>query len=311
MSGRRSAPKGLQRLLDEVVARAREQDDWGAVASYIPELAGVDPRQFGISVCTLDGRQWSAGDADRFFSIQSVSKAFTLALALGRHGDRLWRRVCQEPSGNPFNSIIQLELEDGRPRNPFVNAGAIVVTDALLDARAPREMLAELLRFLRAEAADENIFINDAVARSEAEHGDRNASIAHFLRACGNLRNDVDAVLGAYFHQCAVEMTCAQLARAGRFLLEPGRAGRLIAARHLRCINALMLTCGHYDGSGAFACRVGVPAKSGVGGGILAVVPGKASVAVWSPGLDRYGNSRQGTLALEHLSKALDWSVAV
>lgn len=299
----------LDAVLGDILAAARASTDRGRVADYIPELAGVDPGQFGLSVALADGSQHSVGDADVPFSIQSVSKVFALAIALGRLGDRLWARVGREPSGLAFNSILQLEHEQGIPRNPFINAGAIVVTDAALAGHAPREYLGELLRFIRAAAEDDDIHINDAVARSETETGHRNFALAHYMRAHGNLDNPPELTLGAYFHQCAVEMTCAQLARAGRFLMGAPGMPRLVSADRVRRINALMLTCGHYDGSGDFAFRVGLPGKSGVGGGILVIAPGRASVAVWSPGLNAQGNSKLGTEAVEMLARRMGWSV--
>lgn len=299
----------LEALLNTLDRDARQQDNWGSVASYIPELAAVDPAQFAISVCTVDGQEYHAGDYQVPFSIQSVSKVFTLALALGRLGDGLWDRVGREPSGRAFNSIVQLEVEEGIPRNPFINAGAIVTTDAVLGRQAPRDTLGEILSFLREAAGDTNIHINRHVARSEQKTGDRNYSLAYFLKSCGNLSNDCDRVLGTYFHHCAIEMTTVQLARAARFLCGGFSHQRLIGIERVRSINALMMTCGHYDGSGDFAYRVGFPGKSGVGGGIMAVVPNVASIAVWSPGLDRYGNSLQGTAALARLSRETGWSV--
>lgn len=299
----------LERFLADLEARMRGEPERGRVADYIPELARVDPARFGISVCLADGSQLSAGDTATRFSIQSVSKVFALAIALGRYGDTLWIRVGREPSSRAFNSVVDLELEAGKPRNPFVNAGAIVVTDAILAGRAPRETLAELLTFVRTATGDDDVHIDKAVARSETETGHRNWALAHFLTSTDNLRHDCALALGTYFHQCAIEMTCDQLARAGRFLAGLGRGNDLISRDHVRSINALMMTCGHYDGSGEFAYRVGFPGKSGVGGGILAVVPGKASIAVWSPGLNRWGNSRLGTIALEQLSDATGWSV--
>jgi glutaminase len=297
----------LPGILAEIAAEMASRADRGKVADYIPELAGVSDRHFALSVVMADGSQQSVGDATTPFSIQSISKVFALAIALGHHGDRLWQRLGREPSGLAFNSILQLEHEKGVPRNPFINAGAIVVTDAALTGHAPREYLAELLTFIRAAAGDEDIHINRAVARSETETGHRNAALAHFLRAEGNLRNPPDQVLGAYFHQCAVEMTTDQLALAGRFLM--GARPRLISADRVRRINALMLTCGHYDGSGEFAFRVGLPGKSGVGGGILVIAPGRAAIAVWSPGLNAQGNSRLGTEAVELLARRLGWSI--
>lgn len=230
-------------------------------------------------------------------------------MALGRLGDNLWQRVGREPSSNAFNSVQELEARDGYPSNPFVNAGAIVTTDALLSGSAPKETLAEILRFVRTAASDDEIFMDADVAKSENLTGHRNKALAHVLAAYKNLNYPVDLTLGTYFHHCAVAMTCEQLARFGRFLAGIHPSGTLVSSHQVRSINALMMTCGHYNGSGEFAYRVGVPAKSGVGGGIIAIVPGVASIAVWSPGLDRYGNSLLGTLALERLCTDLRWSV--
>ena len=299
----------LQAILDRIAAEMAAAPRRGKVADYIPELACIDPEQFAIAVCLADGTECAAGDAGVPFSIQSVSKVFTLAMALGRLGDQLWRRVGREPSGLAFNSILQLGHERGIPRNPFINAGAIVVTDALLSGHAPREFLGDYLRFLRLAADDDDIHINEAVARSETETGHRNFALAHELCAHENLHHPPDHVLGAYFHQCAAEMTCRQLARAGRFLMGAPDLPRLLSPARVRRINALMMTCGHYDGSGDFAFRVGLPGKSGVGGGILVIVPSRAAIAVWSPGLNPQGNSQLGTLAVERLVRAQQWSV--
>jgi glutaminase len=296
-------------ILQQIAAEMQTQADRGAAASYIPELANVDTGQFGMVVALADGRSFAVGDADTRFSIQSVSKVFTLALALGRLGEDLWRRVGREPSGLPFNSILQLEHEHGIPRNPFINAGALVVTDAILAGHAPREVLGEILRFIRAAAEDENIHIDEAVARSETEHGNRNMALSHFMAAHGNFENSPELTCGTYFHQCAIEMTPRQLAMAGRFLVGSPDLPTMIARDRVRRINALMLTCGHYDGSGDFAYRVGLPGKSGVGGGILVIAPGRASIAVWSPGLNRHGNSQLGTLAVERFAQETGWSV--
>jgi len=299
----------LAAIVAQIAADMAEEAERGAVADYIPELAKVDPGQFALAVALPSGQVISAGDAATPFSIQSVSKVFTLAIALGRLGDSLWNRVGREPSGLAFNSILQLENEAGIPRNPFVNAGAIVVTDAILAGHAPKVVLAELLAFIRAAAGDEDIHINKAVARSEQDTAHRNIALAEFMAAHGNLRNPSALTIGTYVHQCAVEMTTAQLARAGRFLVGAPGCPRLVSPARARRINALMMTCGHYDGSGEFAYRVGLPGKSGVGGGILAIAPGRASIAVWSPGLNAQGNSRLGTLALERLVRATGWSV--
>ena len=303
----------LQAILDEIHAALAPRFGEGRVADYIPPLAHVDPRRFGIAVATPDGAVHAAGDAATPFSIQSISKVFLLTLALGRHGDALWRRVGREPSGSAFNSIVQLEAEQGKPRNPFINAGAIVVSDMVLAGHTPREAIGEILRFVRFVADTDEVTIDRAVARAETATGDRNFALAHFMHGFGRLEHPVDHVLGVYFHQCAIAMTCRQLARAGLFLatggVDPLTGGRVVGAARARRINALMLTCGHYDGSGDFAFHVGLPGKSGVGGGILAVGPGRASIAVWSPGLNANGNSLLGAEALELLAVRAGWSI--
>ncbi|MCP8686548.1 glutaminase [Marinobacterium sedimentorum] len=303
----------MQDILDEITATLNTREDRGEVAQYIPELATVDPQQFGISVALADGRTFSAGNASDLFSIQSISKVFTLTIALGKLGDAVWSRVGREPSGDPFNSIVQLEHESGKPRNPFINAGAIAIVDAIMMGHQPKETLAEILQFVRFIANDSTIGIDETVARSELKTGDRNASLAHFMASFGRLKHPVDQVLGTYFHHCSISMTCQQLAQAGLFLVSDGvnssTGVRVVSAQRARRINSMMLMCGHYDGSGEFAYRVGLPGKSGVGGGILAIAPGKGSIAVWSPGLDRIGNSKLGTEALEMLVQKTGWSV--
>ena len=303
----------LDTVVREIAEEMRERPDRGAVATYIPELARVDPAQFGLAVIDAEGHVAAGGDAETPFSIQSVSKVFTLTLALGQIGDRLWQRVGREPSGTAFNSIVQLERESGIPRNPFINAGAIAVTDVILSGHKPREALGEILRFMQFLADDSSISIDEAVAASEQRTGFRNAALANYMKSFGVIDNPVDYTLGVYFHHCAIAMSCRQLATAGRFLAARGRnpatGFTVVTPERARRINAVMLTCGHYDGSGEFAYRVGLPGKSGVGGGILAIAPGKASIAVWSPGLDASGNSHLGRIALEQLTKRMGWSI--
>ena len=285
----------------------------GRVADYIPALARIDPRQFGLAIATCTGETAAVGDSQVPFSIQSVSKVFTLTLVLGRMGDALWRRVGREPSGSPFNSIVQLERELGIPRNPLINAGALVVTDAILAGRPPQVAVAEILAYLRELSDDLRITVDREVAQSEADTGFRNASLANFIRSFDNLSNPVPDVLETYFNQCALRMNCVQLARAGLFLahggIDPLTGHRVVDGQAARRINAIMMTCGHYDASGDFAFRVGLPGKSGVGGGILAIAPQRASIAVWAPGLNAAGNSLVGALALESLSRRTGWSV--
>ena len=302
----------MQTFLNDLVNSLANEQHRGKVADYIPQLAHVDPNQFGIAICTPTGETFTAGDANTLFSIQSISKVFTLTLALGKIGDGLWQHVGREPSGNPFNSIVQLEHELGKPRNPFINAGAIAVVDAIMMGHEPRECLGEILSFVRYLAKDESICFDHLVAASEMQHRDRNASLAHFMKAFGRLKHDVDKVLGTYFHQCSIAMNCVQLANSGLFLASDGidktTGHRIVSAQRARRINSLMM-CGHYDGSGDFAFRVGLPGKSGVGGGILAIAPSRASIAVWSPSLDQQGNSYLGTLALERLVQHTGWSI--
>lgn len=291
----------LQSVLDEIAAEAPAWHGKGRVADYIPALARIDPSQFAMAVALEDGRVLSSGLADTPFSIQSISKVFTLHLALQRVGDALWDRINREPSGDAFNSLILLEQEGGIPRNPFINAGAIVVTDTITARSAlPMQDIVSLARRLSGNSL---IAIDEEVAASEARTGHVNAAAAHFLKAKGNLLSNVDDVLGVYFRQCAIRMSCIDLARAfaplafggkGPFLTSP-----LLSRERSRQVNALMLTCGLYDGVGNFAMRVGIPAKSGVGGGIAGVIPGRASVVVWSPALDERGNSLYGIRALE------------
>lgn len=308
-----TTPSNLQKIVTEIAEEMRERPDRGDVATYIPELARVDPAQFGIAVIDADGNVAAGGDAEVPFSIQSISKVFTLTLALGRIGDRLWRKVGREPSGSAFNSIVQLEYEKGVPRNPFINAGAIAVTDTILSGHKPREALGDILRFMQFISDDSSVMIDEAVAASEQRTGFRNVALANYMKAFGVIENPADYTLGVYFHHCAIAMSCRQLAMAGRFLAHQGRnpatGFAVVNAERARRINAIMLMCGHYDGSGEFAYRVGLPGKSGVGGGILAIAPGKASIAVWSPGLDDSGNSHLGRIALEALTRRTGWSV--
>jgi glutaminase len=283
------------------------------VAQYIPALAGIDPNKLGAALVTIDGETATYGDADEPFSIQSVSKVFTLTLALERIGSELWQRVGREPSGNSFNSIVQLERENGIPRNPLINAGAIVVCDVLLANRSPDDTIALILDLIRKLANDNSVCIDEDIALSESETGFRNFSLANFIKSFGNLEHAVADVLNVYFNQCAISMSCVQLARAGLFLTaegtDPLTGQPVVSPRRARRINSVMLMSGHYDASGDFAFRVGAPGKSGVGGGILVIVPGQASIAVWSPALNASGNSHAGSVVLEHLVRSAGWSI--
>lgn len=300
----------IQALLDDLASEAAPFAAQGKVADYIPALAAVDPVRFGIALATMDGQLYGSGDWRVPFSIQSISKAFSLSLVLARDGEALWRRVGREPSGNPFNSLVQLEYEKGIPRNPFINAGALILIDRLLSLTG--DSLGTLRAFLRAESGNPAVDVDGGVAASEAAHGHRNAALAHFMASCGNLENPVDRVLDHYFRQCALTMSCADLAKAALFLANhgTGAAGsRLLTRSEAKRINSIMLTCGTYDAAGDFAYRVGLPGKSGVGGGILAVLPERGVLCVWSPALDVHGNSVAGVEALDRFTTRTGWSV--
>ncbi|MGW5732257.1 MULTISPECIES: glutaminase [Streptomyces] len=305
-----TSPQTYQPVLDRIAAEIEKTPGRGKPADYIPALAACDPRRFGMAVAEPDGTVYGVGDWRQPFSAQSITKVFTLALDLAREGDALWSHVGREPSGNPFNSLVQLEYESGIPRNPFINAGALVVTDRLQTQTG--DAAATLLELLRAESGNDGLKINESVAASESAFGDRNAALGHFMASYGNIANPVPVLLNQYFRQCSVEASCADLALATGFLARHGiRADgtRLLSRSQAKQVNAIMLTCGTYDAAGEFAYRVGLPGKSGVGGGIIAVVPGHCTLCVWSPGLDERGNSVSGVAALDRFTTLTGLSV--
>lgn len=303
----------LQEQLDSACASVQKMIGIGRVADYIPALAQVPANKFGAAIVTVDGESALYGDSQEPFSIQSISKLFALTAALNQIGEDVWRRVGREPSGNSFNSIVQLERENGIPRNPFINAGALAITDAMLAEQGTDECTRQLLGLVRLLADDESISIDAEVAESELATAHRNASLAHFMQSFNNLQRSVDDVLSVYCRQCAIAMSCEQLARSALYLAgngtDPLTSNCFVGTRRARRINALMMLCGHYDASGDFAHRVGLPGKSGVGGGIVVVVPDIAAVAVWSPCLNENGNSHAGTAALEALVETTKWNV--
>lgn len=299
-----SAAFDYQALLDEIAREVAPLYGEGKVASYIPALARVPARKFGMALTTLDGKTYATGDAAEPFSVQSITKMITLSLAMSYLGNELWQRVGREPSGNPFNSLIQLEYERGVPRNPFINAGALVMADVVA-ANSP-DPKGLILNFARRNSGNPAIDFDLEVARSEAETGHRNAAMAHFMKAHGNIHGAVETVLDVYFTQCSLAMSCIDLSRCYLHLANQGRSpitgDEVTTPRKTRRINALMLTCGLYDAAGRFAYQVGLPAKSGVGGGIVAIAPRHFAACVWSPELDASGNSVLGAAALEHLT---------
>lgn len=289
-----------QKILDEIYEEVIHTPDKGKVATYIPELAGVDKNRFGIYLNMLQGDDYCAGDWEVPFSIQSISKVLTLAKAISIVGDKLWHRVDVEPSGNPFNHLSLLELENGIPRNPLINSGAIVVADVLVSQlKNPKK---EFIQYVRDLTNDQTINYNEKVATSEQATGYNNYAAANLLKSFKNLENDVEVVLDFYFHQCSIEMNCRQLSNAFYLFANKGICGRKeakLTLNQVKRINGIMLTCGFYDEAGEFAFEVGLPGKSGVGGGIAALLPNEFTITTWSPGLNEKGNSLLGMHALE------------
>ena len=300
---------------DEVITRIHQElkSYWGKgkVADYIPALAEVDPQQYGIAVQTLDGQFFQVGEAKVRFSIQSISKVFTLAMVTRHLGDRIWKCVGREPSGTPFNSLVQLEYERGIPRNPFINAGALVVTDRLMSLYDhPKDAI---LDFVRAICGNDDIYYDKHIAQSEKANADRNMALGYLMKSFGNMENDIESVLDVYCHQCAISMSCVDLSRAFLFLanrgLNPFNGEQILTVSQAKRLGALMLTCGFYDESGDFAFRAGLPGKSGVGGGVAAYIPGNLAITVWSPELNRHGNSLIGMETLERFTTDIGNSI--
>ncbi len=293
-----------QSILEKVIDQTNPLVAVGHQADYIPALAEVNPDQRGICLHTLSGHQYSVGDSDVRFSIQSISKVFALAMALSLEGDNLWTRMGKEPSGTAFNSLFQLEMEKGIPRNPFINAGAIVMADILVSHMLDPEH--DFLTFVRRMADNDSINYNRLVAFSERSTGYLNAAIANLLKYHGNIRNDIERVLQFYCMMCSIEMSCCELARAFLPFADHRRpfsfSGVELTSSQVKRMNAIMQTCGFYDEAGEFSYLVGLPGKSGVGGGIAAIYPQRYAVAVWSPRLNEKGNSVVGMKALELLT---------
>ncbi|WP_439483587.1 glutaminase [Cyclobacterium plantarum] len=300
-----------QELISEVYEEVNALGLSGKVADYIPELAKIPGDRFGMALVDLKGNVYGVGDYQEPFSIQSISKVFTLTMVFHVFRSKLWSRVNVEPSGNPFNSIAQLEYEQGIPRNPFLNAGALVITDALTSKfENPIQCIREYIDEL---AGQHCVRINEEVMQSELRHAERNTAMAYFLKAYKNFDNDIQEVVKTYVSHCSIEMCCEELAKSVSFLANDGYSifanREVLSESHTRRINALMLTCGFYDESGEFAFRVGLPGKSGVGGGVIALMPGKFSIAVWSPELNEKGNSVKAIKALEILTNKLKFSL--
>ncbi|WP_339611146.1 glutaminase [uncultured Planktosalinus sp.] len=299
------------KILNQIELELKEFPNNGKVASYIPELSKVDPEKFGIHLYCISGSNHSFGNSTERFSIQSISKVFGLTLAMQLLGDSLWKRMDVEPSGNAYNSLFQLERENGIPRNPFINSGALVISDILIsEYENPKD---EILKFVRRISGKPTIDFDEKVAQSEKQHGHRNTALANLMKSFGNIKNEINQVLDVYFYQCSLAMSCEELAKAFMLYANEGTLlesnEQLLQPIKVQRINALMQTCGFYDEAGEFAFRVGLPGKSGVGGGIVAVHPEKYSAAVWSPKLNQKGNSLLGMEALERLTTKTGLSI--
>ncbi|WP_313502459.1 glutaminase [Kaistella carnis] len=290
-----------QKVISTVYANILTQENIGKVPDYIPEIACIEENKFGVNYTDLNDNSFGCGDFQEKFSIQSISKVFALSYVYEKLGEKLWKRVDVEPSGNPFNSLLQLEADHGIPRNPFINAGALVICDILLEiCDNPKE---KMLEFIRNLAEDDEIFFNEKVAQSEMENSFRNTAMCNFMKSFGNIHDRPTAVIDLYCHLCSIEMTCEQLSKSFLYLANGGKKPSdntsVLPFLKAKRINAILLTCGFYDESGEFSFLVGLPGKSGVGGGIIAILPKKYCIAVWSPKLNPKGNSYRGMKFLE------------
>mgnify|MGYP002631206017 CR=1 FL=1 len=275
--------------------------DNGNVANYIPELGTVDPNKFGVHLTTINDKHFNFGDSNEKFSIQSISKVLSLVMAYNFEGEKLWKRVGVEPSGTAFNSLIQLETDLGIPRNPLINAGALVISDILVShLKNPKK---DFIEFVRKVSGISTIDYCTRIAESEKSTGYRNTALINLMKSFGNIKNDIDIVMDFYFNLCSIEMSCKELSQTFLFLatygISPYTEERILSKSKSKRLNAIMQLCGFYDEAGEFSFKVGLPGKSGVGGGIVAIYPNKYSIAVWSPKLNKKGNSNKGIQFLE------------
>ncbi|WP_421920186.1 glutaminase [Marinifilum sp.] len=300
-----------QEIFIEVNKKLKSCKDDGTVASYIPELHKVSPSKFGVHMCTVTGENYGFGDSEEKFSIQSISKVLSLSMAFEIEKNQLWKRVGVEPSGNPFNSLVQLEYDAGIPRNPFINAGAIVIADILISKLKNPNI--EFIDFVRKLSGNNEINYCERIAKSEKSKGHRNAALCNLMKSFGNIENNIHDVIEFYFDLCSIEMTCSELARTFLFLanygVNPLDGEKIISSSKSKRINAVMQLCGLYDEAGEFSFKVGLPGKSGVGGGIAVVHPGKYSMVVWSPRLNKKGNSSKGLRFLEEFTSYTESSI--
>ena len=298
-------------IFDQVCNEICDAPPFGEVASYIPELAKVDPDQFAVHLLTVNEASFSFGDHQTAFSIQSIAKVFSLVMAYKIEGEQLWERVGVEPSGTSFNSIVQLEHDNGIPRNPMLNAGAIVVCDILLSHSPTAKE--DFLLFMRKVSGDDSIVYSEHIAASEKSKSYVNQALVNVMKYFDNIKNDIEEVMDFYFHLCSIELTAGQLAKASLFLANEGclvhSGERIISASQTKRINAIMQLCGFYDQAGDFSFRIGLPGKSGVGGGIVAILPQSYAIVVWSPRLNKQGNSVKGIQFLEQFTTLTKHSI--
>jgi glutaminase len=300
-----------QAIIEEAFEEVKKDPRKGKVATYIPELALVNPENFGVCLSTIEHQCIGTGDWHEPFSIQSIAKVLSLSLAFTLLGKKIWKRVGVEPAGTPFNSLVQLEYEHGIPRNPFINAGALVICDILIsELQNPYD---DFIQYIQLLANDDSIDYCASTANSEKSEGYRNVALINLIRSFGNIHNDVEAVLDFYFHLCSIRMNCRELSRTFLFLANGGRdpvtKKRIVSSSEAKRINSIMMTCGFYDEAGEFAYEVGLPGKSGVGGGIVALHPGQYAITVWSPGLNPKGNSYRGMKFLERFTTRSESSI--
>ncbi len=307
----KSHSKNYEDVFAEIFEGLKSIPNSGEVANYIPELAHINPNRFGVNLTTVASENFAFGDWDTRFSIQSIAKVFSFVLAYSRIKSDIWSRMDLEPAGTAFNSLVQLEYEHGIPRNPFINAGAIVVCDILVSELASPEE--NILSFIRNLSGNKTINFNPMVAHSERKTGFRNFALVNLMKSFGNIKNDIESVMSLYFNLCSIEMTCRELSESFLFLANNGvvpcSGERILSPSRTKRVNALMQTCGFYDEAGQFTFKVGLPGKSGVGGGIVAVLPEKYAIAVWSPPLNKKGNSYKGMLFLEEFTTKTKLSI--
>jgi glutaminase len=300
-----------EKVFSNIYNCLKNEPDTGHVADYIPELSHINPNQFGVHLTDIHQQGFAFGDAEKRFSIQSIGKVFSFVMAYSRVKSQIWERMDLEPAGTPFNSLVQLEYDKGIPRNPFINAGAIVVCDILVSELAsPKE---DILSFIRTLSGNNDVQYNPKVAHSEKQTSYRNYALVNLMKSFGNIKNDIDTVMDLYFDLCSIEMNCRELSESFLFLANhgvvPHSGERILSPSRTKRTNAVMQTCGFYDEAGQFSYKVGLPGKSGVGGGIVAILPEKYAIAVWSPRLNKKGNSYKGILFLEEFTTRTKLSI--